>query len=95
MARPRKLESQSVEGEVITTMKVLHMVRVISRNQPGGAPAPEQGFYSARDVEKEIEALLKQGWVLREGFPVFTGMEAFGVDPAAGFRLMYFFTKEE
>jgi hypothetical protein len=75
--------------------KVLHMVRVISRGIEGAVPDPDTGFYGARDVEKEVEAKLAQGWVLREGFPVFTGMEAHGVIADAGFRLMYFFTKEE
>ncbi len=90
MARPRK----TMEGEV-SVMKVLHMVRVISRGVQG-VPAKDEsaGLYNARDVEKEIEGLLNQGWVLAPGFPVFTGMEGYGVVPDAGFRLMYFFTKD-
>lgn len=90
MARPRKVET--VEGEVSNTMtKVRHMVRVLSR---GKAPDPEHGFFSARDVEKELEGMLQQGWVLM-GQPQFTGMEGFMDDPVAGFRMMYFLTKEE
>jgi|PlaIllAssembly_1097288.scaffolds.fasta_scaffold758913_1 hypothetical protein len=91
MARPRKI----VEGEVIS-MKFLHMVRVLSRGVQGVPLSDvEHGLYNARDVEKEIEALSNQGWVLSPGFPVFTGMEGFGVVPDAGFRLLYFFTKAE
>lgn len=90
MARPKKVET--TEGEVSNTMmKVKHMVRVISR---GKEPSPEHGFFSARDVEKEIEVLLQQGWSLL-GQPQFTGMEGFMDDPVAGFRILYFFTKEE
>jgi hypothetical protein len=90
MARPRV--SKSVEGEVTNTMtKVRHMVRVLSR---GAAPDPEHGFFSAREVEKEIESMIQSGWNLM-GQPQFTGMEGFGVDPNAGFRMLYFFTKEE
>lgn len=90
MVRPRKIKIE--EGEVVAKMtKVRHMVRVLSR---GKAPDPEHGFFSARDVEKEIEALLQQGWVLM-GQPQFTGMEGYMDDPQAGFRMLYFFTKEE
>jgi len=89
MARPRKI----LEGEV-PTMKVLHRVFVISRGIQGVPPSDiEHGLYNARDVEKEVESLLSQGWMLSPGFPVFTGMEAYGVVPDAGFRLLYFFTK--
>jgi hypothetical protein len=90
MARPRKLIETSTEGD-ITAMKVRHMVRVLSR---GAAADPEHGFFNPREVEKEIEGLLQQGWVMM-GQPQFTGMEGFGVDPNAGFRMLYFFTKDE
>ena len=93
MARPRKTILEEGEG---TTVKFLHMVRVLSRGVPGVPKSDvEHGLYNARDVEKEIEILSNQGWVLSPGFPVFTGMEGYEVVADAGFRMLYFFTKAE
>lgn len=94
--RVRNFETDFEEREASTTMtKFRHMVRVISRGVPGVPPSdPQAGLFNAREVEKELEELAKQGWVMM-GQPQFTGMEQYMDVQNAGFRLMYFFTKEE
>ena len=97
MARPRvrNLDFETVESEASNTMfEYRHMVRVLSRGVAGVPPSdPAGGLFSARDVEKELAELSKQGWVMM-GQPQFTGMENYMDQQGAGFRMLYFFTRE-
>lgn len=94
MARPRKLNS--VEGEVITTMsEVMLKVYSISRGIPGVPPSdPDAGLRNARDVEREINGYLAQGWELM-GQPQYNGKEAYMVVPDAALLYSCWFIKKE
>lgn len=94
--RVRNFETDFEEREATNLMsEVMLKVYSISRGIPGVPPSdPRAGLRNARDVEKEINAYLADGWKLM-GQPQYNGREAYMVTPDAALLYSCWFIREQ